>query len=97
MARKSLRGRAGRYIPTFPEELLAKLAPMPGKCLAVYLIVLQLTRLENSKEVKLTTAHLRGFGLSRYDKRRSLRWLEESGIVRVKQKPRVSPLVTPLY
>jgi DNA-binding transcriptional ArsR family regulator len=47
-----------------------------------------------SKEVRLTTAILKRFGVNRKTKYRALKSLEGAGLIRVRREPRKNPVVT---
>ena len=85
--------RERRFLPPLSERLFARLAVLPGKCLAVYLILLQRSRLESVNPVPLTSTYLKRFGLSRWDKQRALSVLQSAGLIRVERRGRNNPLV----
>jgi hypothetical protein len=85
--------RERRFLPSLPERLFARLAVLPGKCLAIYMILLQRSRLESVNPVLLTNAYLKRFGLTRWDKQRALSALQGAGLVRVEKRGRNNPLV----
>jgi hypothetical protein len=85
--------RERRFLPALPERLFTRLAVLPGKCLAVYLILLQRSRLESVNPVSLTSTYLKRFGLQRWDKQRALSALQGAGLVRVERRGRNNPLV----
>jgi hypothetical protein len=66
---------------------------LPGKCVSVYLILLQLARFDGTNSVVLTTARLKDFGLGRGNKARSLDHMEQAGIIRVESRGRNNPLI----
>jgi DNA-binding transcriptional ArsR family regulator len=82
-----------RFLPALPERLFARLVPLPGQCLAVYLILLQRSRIEGANPVVLTGACLDRFGLTRKHKSHALATLETAGLVRVERRGRHNPLV----
>ena len=83
-----------RFLPALSEPLFDKLVSLPGKSWAVYLIVLQRSRMERTNPVALTTSRLKQSGISRMDKLRALAALEKSGLISVERRPRKNPLVT---
>jgi DNA-binding transcriptional ArsR family regulator len=90
----SLRTRRERhFLPALPEPLFARLAVLPGKALAIYLVLLQRSRMEGENPVALTSACLARFGINRQDKRRALFLMENAGLVRVERRGRRNPLV----
>jgi hypothetical protein len=90
----SARARRERhFLPALPERLFARLAALPGKCLAVYMVLLQRSRMEGANPVALTSAYLRRFGIARWDKQRALSALESAGLVRAERRGRNNPLV----
>jgi hypothetical protein len=91
----SVRARKrGNFLPALPEPLFVRLVALPGKALAVYLVLLQRSRVAKAKTIPLTTVILSRFGLSRWDKRSSLPALERAGLVRVERRRDRNPLVT---
>jgi hypothetical protein len=82
------------FIPAFPLHWLTRLAPLPGKTLAVYLVLYFRSRVERSRTVTLTTATLEAFGISRREKQLALQRLEQTGLITVERRPRRNPRVT---
>lgn len=82
------------FIPAFPLSWLAHLAPLPGKALAVYLVLYFRSRIEQSRTVTLKTATLAYFGISRREKQLALQRLETIGLITVERRPRRNPRVT---
>jgi hypothetical protein len=90
----AIRARRERhFLPALPEALFGRLAAMPGKCLAVYLILLQRSRMERENPIALTSARLTRSGLTRKHKQRALCDLESAGLIRVEKRKRKNPLV----
>jgi hypothetical protein len=85
--------RERRFLPALTERLFDRIAALPGKSLAVYLILLQRSRIDSANPVVLTSTRLRRSGLSRWDKERALSTLEKAGLVRVERRDRRNPLV----
>jgi hypothetical protein len=85
--------RDRRFFPALPERLFARLVRLPDKCLTVYLVLLQRSRMEKANPVVLTTTYLSQYGISRGTKARSLADLERGGLVRVEKRGRKNPLV----
>jgi hypothetical protein len=67
---------------------------LPGKALAVGLILWRLSRMRGSKTVKLTQAALKQHGLARWAKYGGLRALEAAGLVSVCRRGKRRPEVT---
>src|SRR5262245_31792373 len=90
-----LRGRKEkRYIPPLPISQFDRACVLPGKSLAVYLLLWRQTRIEKRREVKLTSTSLRGHGISRHQKETALSHLERAGLIVVKRCGRRNPEVT---
>jgi hypothetical protein len=87
------RRRLRQFLPALPVTLFARLVPLPGKALAVYLVALQRSRMRKRNPVALTTAYLSQFRISRGAKIRALTALEKAGLVRVEKRGRRNPLV----
>jgi hypothetical protein len=77
-----------------PEDLVRRLAQLPGRALLVYWVLLLRSRLNRSRTVALTTEFLARFGVSRWDKYRGLAALERAGLLRVARQDRHNPTVT---
>lgn len=86
--------RERQFMPALPERVFCQVAALPGKALAVYLVVTLRSRLERSQTVTLTSAFLARFGLSRREKARALQQLEDAGLITVERRPRRNPVVT---
>jgi len=86
--------RDRQFLPALPERLFCQLGPLPGKTLAVYMILLLRSRLERRPTVKLTSAFLARFGITHDQKTRALACLEEAGLITVQHRPRKNPVVT---
>jgi hypothetical protein len=76
------------------EELFTRLSPLPGKCVVIFLILLQHSLMERQKVIKLTSNYLTRFGITRGQKERALRCLEKHGFIRVKRCNGRNPVVT---
>jgi hypothetical protein len=68
-------------------------AGLPGKCLAVWLLVQHRVRLTHKDEVTLPTALLEAAGIERRAKARALRDLERAGLIRVIRKVGQTPRI----
>lgn len=78
-----------------PLTWLTAASMLSGKApLAVGLAVWFEAGRRKSREVKLTTAILKRFGVNGKAKYRALKSLEKAGLVRVRRKPRRNPVVT---
>jgi hypothetical protein len=82
------------YIPRLDVDLLARLAPLEGKALAVYLILHRQAKIHGTQAVELSTARLSRIGLHRWHKHAALAVLENAGLIAVERRPRKNPLVT---
>ena len=69
-------------------------ARLPGKALAVGLVLWREAGMEGSGSVKLTTAKLAGLNLDRAGKARALKGLEAAGLVHVERNGRHTPRVS---
>jgi hypothetical protein len=69
-------------------------ARLPGKALAVGLVLWREAGMDGSGSVKLTTAKLAGLNLDRAGKARALKGLEAAGLVHVERNGRRTPLVS---
>jgi hypothetical protein len=92
----TVRARKARtFIPALPRHLFCRLAKLPGKCLAVYLVLALRWRLERRpRAVNITTRWLASFGLTKNDKHRALRSLERAGLVTVTRLNGKNPVIT---
>ena len=82
------------YIPPLPTDLLARLVALPGKALAVYLVLHQLSTIKGRKTVALTAARLDKIGVNRWANYRSLDALERAGLIHVERRSGKNPVVT---
>jgi hypothetical protein len=82
------------FFPTLPGRLFTLLAPLPGKALAVYMVLRLRSRLDRVQTVKLTTAYLRRFGLSPDQKDRALACLEAHHLITVDRTNGKNPRIT---
>jgi hypothetical protein len=83
-----------RYIPSVPLAWFDRACVLPGKALAVGLILWRLARMKRSNTVVLTSAALTQHGLRRWAKYDALRALEDAGLVAVYRRPKRNPEVT---
>jgi hypothetical protein len=81
-------------MPALPERRFCQVAALPGKALAVYLVIVRGSRIKGSPTFSLTTAFLARFGLSRREKAGALQHLEKAGLITVERRPRQNPVVT---
>src|SRR5262249_35768746 len=89
-----LRGRkAKRYNPSLPISQFDRAAVLPGKSLAVYLLLWRQTRVEKRWAVTLTSTSLQTHGISRHQKETALRHLERAGLIAIKRRGRRNPEV----
>jgi hypothetical protein len=82
------------FFPPLPGRLFTRLAPLPGKAFAVYMVLRLRSRLERVQTVTLTTAYLRRFGLSPDQKDRALVCLEAAQLITVDRNHGKNPTVT---
>lgn len=82
------------FFPTLPGRLFTMLAPLPGKALAVYMVLRLRSRLERVQTVTLTTSYLRRFGLTPDQKDRALVCLEAAQLITVDRTHGKNPTVT---
>jgi hypothetical protein len=76
------------------EEQFCRACVLPGKALAVYLVLLRRARREETVRVKLTSTALVGFGITRRQKDNALRALEEARLIVVERQHGKNPAVT---
>jgi hypothetical protein len=84
----------GQFIPSFSMTVFNKLVELPGKAMAVYLLLYRKMVMTRRNPVTLTSAGLKGHGLSRWQKTNALIALEKAGLIRVGRRPKKNPLVT---
>jgi hypothetical protein len=82
--------------PWFPEALFNRLAPLPGKCLAVYQLLVLWARLQQTQTICLTTHQCQRASLTRREKQRALHQLEQAGLITVTRQHGKNPRVTVL-
>jgi hypothetical protein len=85
--------RGGQYVPGVPIELFDRACVLPGKALAVYLLLWRQSRIEKRATVVLTSAGLEQHGIRRHAKEMALSHLEEAGLVSVRRRVRRNPEV----
>jgi hypothetical protein len=73
---------------------LAAAARLPGKALAVYILIRHRCDLQGSSTVTLPSSLLRDFGISRDSKFRALKALEQRGIIQVKREVGLGARIT---
>jgi hypothetical protein len=88
------RRKAGQYIPPVSLAWFDRACVLPGKALAVGLVLWRLARLKKTNNVVLTNAALKRHGLSRWVKCPALQALERAGLVAVRRRPKRSPEIT---
>ena len=86
--------RDTRFFPPLPGRLFAILAPLPGKALAVYMLLRLRSRLDKKQTVTLKTAALRPDGISHDQKLRALTCLEAAQLITVDRSHGKNPRVT---
>ena len=88
------RRRRTHFIPPVPLGWFDRACVLPGKALAVGLILWRLATMRHTDTVTLTQAALKQHGLGRWVKYDALRSLERAGLVSVRRRDRKSPEVT---
>jgi DNA-binding transcriptional ArsR family regulator len=86
--------RDRQYLPTIPERLFCALVPLPGKALAVYMVLRLRSRLSGRRSVSLTSTLLARFGIDKNQKARALACLEEAGLIVIRRQNGKNPVVT---
>src|SRR5262245_42706803 len=84
---------AKRFIPPVPLDWFNRACVLPGKALAVGLLLWRLARLKRTWTVVLTQAGLSQSGLSRWTKYPALRALESAGLILVRRRKKKNPEV----
>jgi hypothetical protein len=77
-----------------PLPWLEKAAQLPGRALAVGIVIWYRAGLHSSNTIVLTSAILNRFGVSRHAKRRALTALEEASLIAVTRRGNKNPEVT---
>ena len=75
--------RAGRYLVLPPLKEMAGAAKLPGKALALLLLIHHRQRMLKIRQVTLPSSLLAQFGIDRSAKSRGLHHLREAGFIRV--------------
>jgi len=83
-----------RYLRTVPISWLIPAMSLPGKSLAVGLVVWYLAGVSKKSAVTLSRVQLKKFGIRRMAGKRGLRNLEAAGLVKIEREGHKSPLVT---
>jgi len=86
--------RDRQFIPALPGRLLTVLAPLPGKALAVYLVLWRRSRVTRHPTVMVTAAAMAQVGISHDQKTRGLTVLEKAGLITVERLVGKNPQVT---
>jgi hypothetical protein len=82
------------FFPPLPGRLFTRLAPLPGKAFAVYMVLRLRSRLEKKPTVTLTTAYLRRFGITRRQKEHALVCLEAAELLTIDRTNGKNPRIT---
>ena len=82
------------FLPALPDRFFCTLVRLPRKSLAVYMVLLFRSRLEQCATVTLSTSTLRHFGITRKEKYTALRHLEAADVITVDRRVRKNPSVT---
>src|SRR5215510_887245 len=85
------RRKAGQYIPPVPLAWFDRACVLPGKALAVGMVLWRLARLKKTNRVVLANAALKRHGLGRWAKYPALQTLEKAGLIAVQRRPKRSP------
>jgi hypothetical protein len=88
------RGPRPKYIRTVPLIWAMKAAALPGKSLAVGMVIWYLAGISKRHTIVLSNKLRNRFGIKRNAGRRALKWLEDAGLVRVEHSGTKSPRVT---
>jgi hypothetical protein len=87
------RESASYFVPSLPQGLFDQLAALPGKSLAVYLVLAQQVKIRRRRKVLLTNARLGLCGIDRKAKQRALKNLAAEGFIHVEWRERKNPRV----
>ena len=82
------------FFPTLPGRLFTVLAPLPGKALAVYMVLRLRSRLERVQTVTLTSALLGRHGITRRQKDYAVACLEAADLITVDRTNGKNPRIT---
>ena len=83
-----------RFIPPIPAPWFQKAASLPGKALAVGLILRYEVAIGRKDSVRLTRQATAAWGVGRDARRRALQVLETAGLIDVQKRLRSTPVVT---
>jgi hypothetical protein len=87
--------RDRQFLPALPERLFCRLAVLPGKALAVYLVLWYRCRVEQRETVTLSPTRLKRYGLTRAQGRHALHVLQTAGLIVVETaRPRQTLQIT---
>jgi hypothetical protein len=89
-----MRRKKRQFIPPVPIEWFDRACVLPGKALAVGLILRRLTKLKKTDTVVLTQAALDQHGISRWEKYAALQALEKAGLISVRHRAFRNPEIT---
>jgi hypothetical protein len=91
----TLVGRRGRrFIPPVPMPWFDRACVLPGKALAVGMVLWYLARRAGSLTTALTQGALNQHGISRWEKYSALKALESAGLIAVHRRGRKNPEIT---
>jgi Bacterial regulatory proteins, gntR family len=88
------RGPHPKYIRTVPLAWAMRAAALPGKSLAVGIVIWYLAGISKRHTIVLSNKVRKEFGVKRNSGRRALKQLEVAGLVRVERSGNKSPRVT---
>jgi hypothetical protein len=88
------RGPHPKYIRTVPLAWAMRAAALPGKSLAVGIVIWYLAGISKRHTIVLSNKLRSEFGVTRNSGRRALKRLEDAGLVRVERSGNKSPSVT---
>jgi hypothetical protein len=92
----SVRAKRDRqFLPAVPERLFVYLAGLPGKALAVYMILMYRCRVQRQPTVTLSPLRLQRYGITRHQGRHAFRMLEAARLITVTPaKRKQTPVIT---
>jgi hypothetical protein len=88
--------QVNRWFIHLPWRLFSVVAPLPGKALAVYMVVWREGLMQFSSTVSLTSMSLHLCGITRSEKAQALACLEEAGLITMTRQRGKNPQITVL-
>jgi hypothetical protein len=86
-----------QFIPSIPLEWFTRVCTLPGKALAVALVIWRLAKMKKKPNFVLSQAALNRHGINRWAKYSALKALESAGVIAVDRRQKKNPVVTPLW